>query len=142
MTSVSSQAPIRLLLLDDDPVEMTILRHKLDRWPHGSATLAHVETVESAIRWMAANEADIILVDDRLAPGTDFRQTVPALRKTGFIGAIGIISSDVSSDYFQSFQSYGADFRIGKDEIDRQALTFILDEFVPPRAIAGEDDIV
>jgi DNA-binding NarL/FixJ family response regulator len=142
MPFASRKSPVRLLLLDDDPVEMTILEHKLNVCDGCSVSLAHVETLDGAIEWMSGNTVDIILVDNRLAPGIDFRQTVPGLRKTGFVGPIGIISSDLSSDYFQRFQEFGADFRIGKDEIDRQALTFILDEFLRPRAISGEDELV
>jgi hypothetical protein len=55
---------------------------------------------------------------------------VPRLREIGYTGPIGVISSDISDAYFQQFQEFGVDFRIGKDEIDYQALRHILSEYV------------
>jgi DNA-binding NarL/FixJ family response regulator len=59
-----------------------------------------------------------------------FRQTVPKLRASGYTGPIGVVSMDVSDTYFQQFQDYGVDFRIGKDEIDVETLQHIIREYV------------
>jgi hypothetical protein len=37
---------------------------------------------------------------------------------------------DVSDTYFQQFQDYGVDFRLGKDEIDVETLQHIIREYV------------
>jgi hypothetical protein len=40
------------------------------------------------------------------------------------------VSSDISDSYFQEFEEFGVDFRIGKDEIDYHALRHIISEYV------------
>jgi hypothetical protein len=55
---------------------------------------------------------------------------VPKLRASGYTGPIGVVSMDVSDTYFQQFQDYGVDFRLGKDEIDVETLQHIIREYV------------
>jgi len=72
---------------------------------------------------------DMVFLDNRLVPNNDFRETAPQLRNAGFIGPIGIISSDISGRYFEQFRDYGVDFKIGKDEIDGTVINFIITEY-------------
>ncbi len=85
-----------------------------------------------AMRWKRSRAADfdLILLDNRLLPNADFRETVPELRGIGYTGPIGVVSTDISGSYFQQFPDYGVDFRIGKDEIDARTLQYIIREYV------------
>lgn len=126
----TANAPIRILLVDDDPAEHMLLSRKFSGIAEPTITLDFVDGIGEAVRHVQANAIDIILLDNHLVPNNDFRETAPRLREAGYTGPIGIISSDISGSYFQSFPDYGADFRIGKDEIDGQAISFILEEFL------------
>lgn len=131
MTQIrTASAPIRILLVDDDPAEHMLLSRKLSTIAEPSIVLDFVAAIGDAVHHVQANAIDIILLDNHLVPNNDFRETAPRLREAGYTGPIGIISSDITGSYFQSFPEYGADFRIGKDEIDGQAIVFILEEFL------------
>ncbi len=93
--------------------------------------LHYRETIDDALEFIrAGNAVNMVLMDNRLQPQADFRETVPAMRQQGFIGPIGVISSSVADPYFQKFEEYGADFRIDKSELDPTAIEFILREYV------------
>ncbi|WP_421578790.1 response regulator [Shinella sp. M31] len=132
-------APVHILLVDDDPAENVILRALMRKVTSYAITLHYVETVEAALDFIRAASAplDMILMDNRLQPQADFRQTVPELRRNGYIGPVGVISSSISDAYFQKIDDYGVDFRIDKAELDPTAIEFILQEYVRRDASAG-----
>ena len=125
-------APVHILLVDDDPAENLILSALMRKISSYAITLHYVETVEGALGFIRTGEAalDMILMDNRLQPQADFRETVPELRRAGYIGPIGVISSSISDAYFQKIDDYGVDFRIDKAELDPTAIEFILQEYV------------
>lgn len=132
-------APVHILLVDDDPAENVILRALMRKVTSYAITLHYVETVEAALSFIrsAGVPLDMILMDNRLQPQADFRQTVPELRRNGYIGPVGVISSSISDAYFQKIDDYGVDFRIDKAELDPTAIEFILQEYVKRDASAG-----
>ena len=121
--------PLKILLVDDDPAEHILLKRKLAKVDGPGIDLHYVADIGSAVDCVRAGDVDMVFLDNRLLPNKDFRETAPQLRKAGFIGPIGIISSDISGGYFQQFQEFGVDFRIGKDEIDGTAISFIISEY-------------
>ena len=132
-------APVHILLVDDDPAENVILSALMRKVASYAITLHYVETVEGALAFIRAGETalDMILMDNRLQPQADFRETVPELRRNGYIGPIGVISSSISDAYFQKIDDYGVDFRIDKAELDPTAIEFILQEYVRRDAGVG-----
>ncbi len=137
--ALRSQSLLRILLVDDDPVEMLILKRKLSGVNMPAVTLDFADGIAAAVSIVRSGGIDLVLLDNRLIPNNDFRETAPQLRAAGFTGPIGIISSDINGAYFQAFSEYGADFRIGKDEIDARAIAFILQEYtrdlLPPECV-------
>ncbi|MEW9616556.1 hypothetical protein AB3G45_22365 [Shinella sp. S4-D37] len=125
-------ATVHILLVDDDPAEDVILRALMRRVTTYEIKLDYAETVEAALDFIRASgvQLDMILMDNRLQPQADFRETVPELRRNGYIGPIGVISSSISDAYFQKIDDYGVDFRIDKAELDPTAIEFILQEYV------------
>ena len=121
---------IHVLLVDDDPNENLILQRLFRKLTTPTISLEYVGDISKAVECVSHSPIDIVLLDNRLLPNNDFRETVPQLRAVGYTGPIGIISSDVSGPYFQSFAEYGADFRIGKEEIDASTIAFILEEYM------------
>ena len=132
-------APVHILLVDDDPAENLILSALMRKVLSYAITLHYVETVEGALGFIRTGGValDMILMDNRLQPQADFRQTVPEIRRNGYIGPIGVISSSISDAYFQKIDDYGVDFRIDKAELDPTAIEFILREYVGRDVGAG-----
>ncbi|PHR24981.1 MAG: hypothetical protein COA37_04370 [Hoeflea sp.] len=129
MSSEQSDNQIRILLVDDDPAEHILLKRKLKSAEDSSIDLDYVSDIGSAVDVVKAGGIDMIFLDNRLVPNNDFRETAPQLRGAGFIGPIGIISSDISGRYFEQFRDFGVDFKIGKDEIDGTVINFIIKEY-------------
>ncbi|MBD9373791.1 hypothetical protein IB238_14275 [Rhizobium sp. ARZ01] len=123
---------VNILLVDDDPAENVIMRALMRKVANVAIKLHYVETVEAALEFIRSGEPrlDMILMDNRLHPQADFRETVPELRQNGYIGPIGVISSSISDAYFQTIDDYGVDFRIDKTELDPTAIGFIIQEFI------------
>ena len=132
-------ATVHILLVDDDPAENVILSALMRKVASYAITLHYVETVEGALDFIrsAGVPLDMILMDNRLQPQADFRETVPELRRNGYIGPVGVISSSISDAYFQKIDDYGVDFRIDKAELDPTAIEFILQEYVKRDVSAG-----
>jgi CheY-like chemotaxis protein len=123
--------PIHILLVDDDPAENLIMRSLMKRVSSAEIRLHYCETIGAALDFIKSGKrVSMVLIDNRLQPQADFRETVPAIRQQGFIGPIGVISSSLADPYFQKFEEYGADFRIDKAELDPTAIEFILREYV------------
>jgi CheY-like chemotaxis protein len=129
MTPEQDDRLLRVLLVDDDPAEHVLLQRKLKTAKDISIELDYVGDIGGAVDIVKSGGIDMIFLDNRLVPNNDFRETAPQLRNAGFIGPIGIISSDISGRYFERFREYGVDFRIGKDEIDGAAISFIIAEY-------------
>lgn len=125
-------AKAHILLVDDDPAENVILGALMRKVSSYAITLHYVETVDAALGFIRSSGVplDMILMDNRLQPQADFRETVPELRRAGYIGPVGVISSSISDAYFQKIDDYGVDFRIDKAELDPTAIEFILQEYV------------
>lgn len=122
---------IHILLVDDDPAENLILRSLMKKVTSAKIYLQYCETIDAALAFIQSGmPVSMVLMDNRLQPQADFRETVPAMRKQGFIGPIGVISSSLADPYFQNLEEYGADFRIDKAELDPTAIEFILREYV------------
>lgn len=123
--------PIHILLVDDDPAENLILRGLVRKITALRIELHYCETIDAALAFITSGKpVSIVLMDNRLQPQRDFRETVPALRHSGFIGPIGVISSSLADPYFQAFEEYGVDFRLDKAEMDPTAIEFILREYL------------
>lgn len=119
----------KVLLVDDDPAEHVLLKRKLKSAKDAPIELEYVGDIGGAVDIVKAGGIDMVFLDNRLVPNNDFRETAPQLRSAGFIGPIGIISSDISGRYFEQFRDFGVDFRIGKDEIDGTVINFIIKEY-------------
>jgi len=129
MNSKQDNRQWRVLLVDDDPAEHVLLKRKLKTAEDAVIDLEYVGDIGGAVDRVKAGGVDMVFLDNRLVPNNDFRETAPQLRSAGFIGPIGIISSDISGRYFEQFRDFGVDFKIGKDEIDGTVINFIINEY-------------
>ena len=122
--------PIAVLLVDDELLEFKVLQQKMAMAPDYAIQTDYAATIETAVEKAMSKDFQLILVDNRLLPHHDFRETVPRLRAIGYTGPIGVVSSDISDPCFQQFPEYGVDFRIGKDEIDYHSVRHMISEYV------------
>ena len=129
MSTRRDDKQLKVLLIDDDPAEHILLQRKLQKAEETSIELDYVADIGSAVDIVKAGGVDMVFLDNRLVPNNDFRETAPLLRQAGFVGPIGIISSDISGKYFEDFRDYGVDFKIGKDEIDASVIAFVVTEY-------------
>lgn len=131
-SEITMTVTVNILLVDDDPAEHVIMRALMRKVTNVEIRLHYVETIAAALDFIRAGQPvlDMILMDNRLHPQADFRETVPDLRQSGYIGPIGVISSSIADSYFQSIDDYGVDFRIDKAELDPTAIGFIIQEYV------------
>ncbi len=134
------QKAIDVLLIDDDPTEYEIIQYKLKKVDSHDVAVDFVSTLDAGLEKLAERSYDIILIDNLLPPHNDFRQTVPLIRKARYIGPIGIISSDISGNYFQSFGEFGADFRMSKQEVDARSLRYIFNEFTRDNSLPFDEE--
>jgi DNA-binding NarL/FixJ family response regulator len=121
---------VKILFVDDEFIEFRALKKTVAALTEPKIEMDYAQSVSDALAKLDSDRFDLILLDNRLLPNADFRETVPKLRAARFTGPIGVISMDVSDSYFQQFQDYGVDFRIGKDEIDVETLQHIIREYV------------
>ncbi|MBO6919973.1 MAG: response regulator [Rhizobiaceae bacterium] len=126
---------IKLLFVDDDPTEFDIMKRLCRDMDHQKIDLVCRHSVEEACEVLGEQDIDMILLDNQLMMDDDFRSSTPKLRAQHYTGPIGIVSSNVRTDYFQDIEEYGADFRIGKDELDRQTIFYIINEFAPKNVV-------
>lgn len=130
---------VTILFVDDNPDEFVLMEWLVKSNPDTETQLICTTDIESACKILDENKIDMILLDNKLHLNDDFRTSVPILRAKAFTGPIGIVSSSIEPEYFQEFEQYGADFRIGKNELDRNALGFIIDEFA--KSSSPNDDM-
>jgi len=121
---------VKILFVDDEFIEFRALKKTVAALTEPKVEMDYAQSVSDALAKLGSDRFDLILLDNRLLPNADFRETVPKLRAASYTGPIGVISMDVSDSYFQQFQDYGVDFRIGKDEIDVETLQHIIREYV------------
>jgi DNA-binding NarL/FixJ family response regulator len=121
---------VRVLFVDDEFIEFRSLRKKVAELTEPPVAMEYAQSVDDALTQLSDRKFDLILLDNRLLPNADFRETVPKLRGSGYTGPIGVVSMNFSAGYFQQFPDYGVDFRIGKEEIDVETLQHIIREYV------------
>ncbi|APO73516.1 response regulator CheY-like domain-containing protein [Rhizobium etli 8C-3] len=121
---------VKVLFVDDEFIEFRSLKKKIGSLSEPAVDVEYSQSISDALEKVKGGRFDLILLDNRLLPNADFRETVPELRGIGYTGPIGVVSTDISDGYFQQFPDYGVDFRIGKDEIDARTLQYIIREFV------------
>lgn len=121
---------VKVLFVDDEFIEFRSLKKKIGSLSDPAVDVEYSQSISDALEKVKGGRFDLILLDNRLLPNADFRETVPELRGIGYTGPIGVVSTDISDGYFQEFPDYGVDFRIGKDEIDARTLQYIIREFV------------
>lgn len=104
-----------VLVIDDNEHQHKLLEvysRTLD-----AISVSFVSCLTSAIDHMTATPPDLIVLDSRLQPYSDFRETVPKLREAGYDGKIIVVSADVDQPIFKQARAMGVDACVDKHAI-------------------------
>ena len=71
---------VTVLLIDDDPIEAKLLRAYLEARFGEDFEMTHAYGLDEALTLLGARRFDHVLLDNRLPPFTDYRETLPRLR--------------------------------------------------------------
>ncbi len=83
--------PYSVIFIDDDPLEHHLVSRLLDR--DGRFTLRCFLSVEDAEEAIRQDRPGVVLLDSRIPPETDHRQSVATLRSLGVAVQIVVVSS-------------------------------------------------
>ena len=97
----------RILLIDDDPVEAKLLAAFLRQRFDEAFDLVHVQKLGDAVIALRCIAFDAVLLDNRLPPYRDFRETLPVLRQAMRGDEPIIISSSLHDPCFSEADLLG-----------------------------------
>lgn len=79
-------------VIDDDPVEMTILSGLAEHVP-GSFQFDHYNSVNAFCEDPKASEYDLVFLDRRVPPHSDYGESLPVLDECGFDGTVVMLTA-------------------------------------------------
>ena len=79
-------------VIDDDPVEMTILSGLAEHVP-GSFQFDHYNSVNAFCEDPKAAEYDLVFLDRRVPPHSDYGESLPVLDECGFDGTVVMLTA-------------------------------------------------
>jgi len=82
----------KVALLDDDPVEMTILSG-LAETLEGDYAFTRFNTVESFLEAPDRTQFHVLFLDRRIPPHDDFSHTLPLIETSGFSGHVILLTN-------------------------------------------------
>ena len=100
--TLAARQPVRVLYLDDDEIDRTLMQMHVKRHLRNGVELHCVERTCEAAEALASNEYDYFVTDNRLPPVSTYRETLAALDLTSFRGRIIVVSSETRFDCFDS----------------------------------------
>ena len=102
MTTVSKGGVVKVLLIDDDPVEAKLLRAFLESRFGQDFEMVHVWDLADALAMLDGRDFDHVLLDNRLPPFADYRETLPVLRGHATAPEPIIVSASVRDRCFEA----------------------------------------
>ena len=82
----------RVAVIDDDPVEMTILSGLAEHVP-GSYEFDHYSSVNAFCEDSKASGYDLVFLDRRVPPHSDYVESLPVLEECGFEGIVVMLTA-------------------------------------------------
>ncbi len=88
-------------------------------------------TISTAVDAVLARTPELILLDDQLKPSDTAMDTIPFLRRAGYVGPIVVISGQVTRRRRTALLNAGASEVIHKDDVDSVRLAECLGSVFP-----------
>lgn len=108
---------MRILLIDDDPVEEKLFRAMLRQFKRTDIELVCVSSIADAATCLKTMDVDIIFLDNRLTPHRSFRETVPRLRSNGELPRLFLMSASISDINTHETARFGIERVIDKFDV-------------------------
>lgn len=123
-TSVSADvdsltaAAIRLLYLDDCPIDHRLLSAYLRMDGNRSYTVTGCTTLDEALLALKGEAYDALIIDNRIPPFADYHEPYRHLKQTtGYSGPALIISADISGQEFRTEKRQDHEFVLDKADL-------------------------
>lgn len=97
-------------------------------------TIRRARSLTTALDLAIQDKPDIVLLDDRLKPKDTANETIPFLRRVGYIGPIVVLSSLMTRRRQAELAQLGATHSLHKDDLDGTSFANAID--VVQRAIS------
>lgn len=92
---------LKILLIDDDPVEFRLIERMLKDCYSKPFSLRFAQTLEKGITILKTQKTDIVLLDDKLNHGRTAQDSVPAIKEISNDVPLILISSDINAEYLR-----------------------------------------
>ncbi len=96
------QTPLRVLYLDDDDIDRTLMQMHIKRHLKRGVELVCVDTLCSAKAALSSDRFDYFVTDNRMPPIDHYRETLDQLDLASFEGRIIVVSSETHFECFDS----------------------------------------
>ena len=111
-----------ILLVEDHSVMLKILTTYLDMTRYRSATIQIAQSVNEVVTLLQAHPIDTILMDNRIPPTFNFRDTLASIAATNWRGPIALMSGNRPPD-------------LGKADMDSLICAFIHKDDLSPHTL-------
>lgn len=102
----------------------------------GDVFLSHAHSLDEAVERLSNMAVELILLDNRIPPYSDYRETVPQLRSAGYQGKIIVISADINDRVFGAIKKHTVDTVVDKFEFSMTNFSDKLKHFMDAEAPA------
>lgn len=92
---------LKILLIDDEPIEERITHQLLKRDYGLPFTLEYAQSIDAGMALLRDRTYDVILLDDRIAPNVTAVQTVPIIRDAAGVVPLILISSSLDASHLR-----------------------------------------
>lgn len=128
-----------ILLIDDDSCQ-----HELFSCYAAAVNftdMSYALNLEKALELINEETPKVILLDDRLSPFQNFKETIPKIRASGFKGRIVVISADVGGISLKEMKDYTVHGCIDKVDFDFTNFRNQIEALLPVENISGSDKV-
>ena len=114
---VCSSPIYNILLVDDDPTELSFVERILRGVTGAPVCVDHVVKVSEAVRLLNFNDYDLVLLDNRLSDRTSATFSAPFIKSAFSRAQIAIISYDIDVPYLRTPKALGVNYIIDKAKL-------------------------
>lgn len=121
----------RILILDDDDHYTLLFSTYLKLSGVEGGAVEHAASTEGAVDRLRNFTPDIVFLDNRIPPNTDFRPGLKALRDAGYKGPVVVQSACLADEIFDEAAKLGVAEVIDKLEMSDDRLIELLQKHTP-----------
>lgn len=107
-----------ILIVEDEHFDANRLQATLHLVLGREANVRQAASLGAAIDCVIAASPDVVFLDDYLKPSDTAMDTIPFLRRAGYVGPIIVISGEVDRSRRVELRAAGAAYAIHKDDLD------------------------